>query len=236
MASLTLRVAKALFLENSMLLTELTGLKNIHDKTLSAIIQNLIVNGKYKQHQGAYALVLEPPDKDYVYRAWTNDKGYDKFLEYVRANENKYLIKLIGKTVKLPLFFKHNSSMPESINVQRIEKLVPIKSRLVIETISSCNLFLQKFAKPNAKFDDMVYDAVNSTHDHEELVQEFMLDNKSFFQEYLKIGLWAKSQSTLGIDMHANNVMLRGNTFVITDPFVNGNVEKSIIDLKMQHS
>lgn len=202
-----------------MLLAELSGYKAAKHLSFEQVVHNIIASGKYKKYKGGYAFVLEPIGKDFVYRVWTEDTGYDEFLKYAAAHQSKHIVKLIGSTRSLPLVFKHDDVPYDKMSVQRIEKLKPITSQLAIEVISLCNHFLKRKAK-TATFDAMVHGAMNSTLDHEELVQEFMLDHKAFFLVYLDIAKWASAKNPQLIDMHAKNVMQRSNgDLVVTDPF-----------------
>lgn len=115
-------------------LNELTGYRQFEELTLQQYLQSLVDKHKIKVASGNFSVVLIPPDKDYVYKIWSDDKGFDVWVNYCVANQGKYsfLPKIYGKLRKLPhLFIRGEEFKNTVLKIARIEKLKPCRNSII---------------------------------------------------------------------------------------------------------
>lgn len=183
-----------------MRLSELKGYRNepLYDilqnsVNLQEFIENLKANG-YKEYligEGYFSGVFARPQDNYVIKLFREDAGYSKFLDYVLKNKNNpHVPKLRGKPVK---FLKH-------YNIVRMEKLSPTKS-------------------PQQKdIHTMLYDYVmeyNSSAVYSVINREKV---ENLYPQIIPI-LQEMTKNKMIVDFHSGNMMFRGDTPVITDPY-----------------
>lgn len=167
---------------------------------------------------GAYAVVFSHPNKNYAYKVvTTSDYGYLKFLRYVKSNQdNPHLPKIYGRplSVKMPLR-KKNPWMSGNFLIIKMEKLTPATSKTATPTFEKIDFYVNTFS-------DFVggYLTLTDLEYHE---QKIMYDIERNWPELADVLQWiAKNQSPndgVDIDLHNENVMMRGGTLVVTDPF-----------------
>lgn len=190
-----------------MLLKELAGYKSLaSDRSIKEVIEELVAKGKIKVNTGLMAATIEPKDKPYVYRVWTRDRGYDIFLEYLEENPNNpHLVKVLSKVREIDVNFKDSNI--KKINVVKLEKLSPLNNKEYD--------LLEKF------FDQMHYTRSYSGDRPTILTKKFEQTVNSLASERLG--------NDANHDLFANNIMKRGETLVIFDPFVDANPHNTFV-------
>jgi hypothetical protein len=154
-------------------------------------------NGFSKLGSGAFANVYERPGYPWVFKIFTRDPAYLEWLGYVTANRgNEHVPKLRGKPFKI-----NNDTF-----AVRMEKLSPL---------------------PDNYHDDPLIDAVMwggvppTSQSKRTITDAGHTDLLSVLSAINNIAYGGNSHTKdYGADLHRFNVMLRGNTLVITDPVV----------------
>jgi hypothetical protein len=201
-----------------MLLSELTGYHSAKEQRLRDVLKTLKDEGKYTVRNGSFAVVLIPPGKNYVFRCWTIDEGYTKWLKYIEANPSKHFPKVISKIHELPVFFKQpEAQSKDKIYVARVEKLEQLKPRSTAsEAIDTIHAYIDSFAAPETLVLGDIIEHLDNEGLEAEL--EFVQDNKSFFETYMKVTKWS-AKNARRHDLRSTNIMVRDNgDLVITDP------------------
>jgi hypothetical protein len=82
---------------------------------------------------GEFAYVYIPEGKDYVYKAWTQDDGFDAYLDIIRNNKNKHFPKIL-KFKELPIHLARDTGLKNTkVKILKLEKLQPRSSDIVID-------------------------------------------------------------------------------------------------------
>lgn len=190
-----------------MKITELTGIKNtrfnaeldqeeeegydeVPRENLRAAVQELIRQGWEVLGKGYFSYVVTRPGLPYVVKLSHSDRGYRKYLEFVRANANNpHVPKVRGLGVRL---------RPD-IYAIRIENLEPLTSWK--------DPFLRKYVSPELPADfDSLFHPRN---------EEFLKTNHPELRKVIDY----IERTAFENDLNWTNVMRRGDTLVITDPF-----------------
>lgn len=138
---------------------------------------------------GHYAIVFTHPTLDFCIKLFRKDEGYQTFLRFCWANK--------GNTC-LPKFFGKIMKIDDNYFAVRMEKL----KRMT--------------AAQYSLFEDIEFHLDKNDY----LKQEYPnLDQTQPNLVSTLITLFDHNDGTLNIDIHECNVMMRGDTFVITDPF-----------------
>lgn len=182
-----------------MLLNELMGYRS-SGKTIKAILQELIANGKIEVNSGLMAVTIAPKDKPYVYRIWTQDRGYELFLEYLEENpDNPHLVKVLSPVRELTINYLGTKKV--DVKVVKLEKLTPLspEERRFMEEYLQTMRRVWSFSGKKPTY---------ITKKFEQTVNAIMGED---------VGNAAFE------DLHEGNVMKRGKTMVIIDPFADAN-------------
>jgi len=163
--------------------------------------------------EGSFGRVYSHPNKNIVAKVWKNDPCYDSFVEYVRARNgnNPYLPKISApKEV-----FVGKTKLASKWKLVFIEKLSPTTNDWTtefghgVEWIFDDKLDLQ---------DD--YEAqhamIDSLESHYPGIVQTLIDMTKF---------WSREMSGwdgCDTDLHDGNIMMRGKTPVIIDPWYQG--------------
>lgn len=203
-------------------LNELKGIKaGAVDSTYQDFITALAEKHGIDIGEGMQAKVLILPDKQYVYRLWYDDPGYEQFLEFVEDHKSEHLPKIFSKPRTLDLTFKR---LPKDmkLKVVKLERLTPINDaelRHAIEMFQELK-FRMSFAKLDAlTFDDFVEVMTRdpgSSHGTDFLkstakTKDTILKYRSFFELCL-------SMTKIANDIIPDNVMMRDSVPVLVDP------------------
>jgi hypothetical protein len=212
------------------LLNELLGYKQFETKWLADILIDLIKEKKIKVDRGSFAFVVIPESKNYVFKVWTVDEGFDGFLKYIKANQDdKHLPKLIGSTRKIKTFYQKTKRDPEFVNVQRVEKLYKLDDKQIFFVAGVLNAIRYgRHKQLDAAIAAVLkeYNEIDSSEKHTELTEQQI----GFVESYFKLKNFLRSQdipemvalgqSPLLDDVRGKNVMQRKDgTIVITDAF-----------------
>ncbi len=195
------------------LLQELLGIKKHTGQTIASFLNTLIRDKKIKVRSGSFAFVVIPTDADYVYKVWTHDDGWWEFLEYVGDNPgNEHLLKVQSRIKKIKFTFERPEDFDTDLYVVKLEKLQELQSdHEAYGQVKGLMTFLHK------------YDVHKLTKDDIPKIQEWIHEKESvepppasFIETTINV---LKSSVISSNDFHTENVMLRGKTLVITDPY-----------------
>ena len=122
--------------EEAQMLMELEGYHKYEGMDFYEILEKIKETNGHKWGAGALGVVFIPKDKNYVYKCWVQDGGYEKFLDIVEKNQsNPFFPKLLSKRRKLETFFKRPAGFDEDINLIKMEKLTPLNESESIEKL-----------------------------------------------------------------------------------------------------
>lgn len=200
-----------------MLLFELTNFPEKHDATFAETLNQFIEKHGVKAFEGGQATVITRGS--HVWRVWFDDPGYERFLKYVESHKgNKHLPKILSKVREEPTQFKR---MPKgkTIKYVKIEQLEDPGLSILTDALdtlyyaSSAPSKLPDTVEELAEFSMTLKVQPHSDAEHEEIRDE-ILANKDFFKVVLDLMKHHNAN-----DLTSGNIMLRGSTPVITDPF-----------------
>jgi hypothetical protein len=207
-----------------MKLVELLGVKKYHDSTMKQVILDLTRSGELTHHKGSAARVLVGPN--FVYKFWVADTAYDMFIEYaLKHQSNPMMPRFLSRVRSLTAFFKRPIKFPDEIKFVKMEKLEQISDDHRI--FDGYNVKLEDFIAEIAMNPKLSLDGVMQTFSD---LQEIELEPNqrreaeeiySTVHELLKLydGVNLENWESSGtLDLHDENVMLRGSQLVFTDP------------------
>lgn len=163
--------------------------------------------------RGIFGLVFHRPNTpDAVYKAFLRgDRGYMKYLKFALENQhNPHVPKIIGKPLSFAL---ENGTQVVLVKLERLDELDPNDS-------PNYNQFLKLTSILNSLsfLDNPFYDS-----DSKKKEKEFLQQRKQQYptlydiaQQIVKLSHKSRMQD---VDLHSGNVMMRGNTLVVTDPY-----------------
>lgn len=174
------------------------------------------VNGSVAQH----------PNKPYVLKLFTKDYGYQKFINFVTQNTGNKHLPVINKNVK---------QIPgTNMYYLRMERLKPISQNVLWSRYQPDMLYLSLLGLKNDLSvsnpdEDMIREILNKLHLGTFVLRKVdfrtlwdALNRKptpSWVDISRKLVDFADSNGIDFLDIHSKNLMLRGTTLVITDPF-----------------
>lgn len=143
---------------------------------------------------GSLGIVFEKPGYPWVFKVFKNDPAYLSFIKYARRNQqNQYLPKVRGGIIEIN---------PTTYAV-RIEKLTPIDNSTFIKI---SNVFYT------------IQDIVADERD-EDLEEHERAIIKNYYGLYEFVNAWWNGVfGDVSLDIHAANLMMRGNQPVLSDP------------------
>lgn len=153
--------------------------------------------------EGFFAIVFERPGGRDVYKLFTaKDHGYLKYLQYVKANQhNPHVPKIYGGLMKLNMPMNSSSFQGREWYIVRMEKLKNYAGQH-----PSLNLMKRYI-------DDYPPD-FNSDQE--------LIEFRDEYPELTEVLDWIarnRHKDGVNLDLHGQNVMMRGRDVVITDPF-----------------
>lgn len=120
---------KSFLTEEEQFLAELQGYKMFSDMGFYEILTKLIDEHGHDWNSGSLGVVFIPKDKDYVYKCWINDGGYQGFLDIAEKHQdNPFFPKFLSKRKKLETFFKRPADFKDDINIIKMERLKPMRN------------------------------------------------------------------------------------------------------------
>lgn len=200
-----------------MLLSELTNFPEKHDEKFSDALAKFIEKHSLKDFEGGQATVITRGP--HVWRSWFNDPGYERFLKYVEAHKgNKFLPKVLSKVREEPTQFK---GMPKGMTIKyvKLEKLTEFPISILSDALDT--LYFAN-VKPSVLPDtveelaelSLTFKVQQDSDAESEEIKEAILENKDFFKVVLDLMKHHDAN-----DLSSGNVMMRGTTPVINDPF-----------------
>lgn len=181
-----------------MRLNELQGVKKHlkpEIKTFSDLQDYMKELGFEYINKGKYGAVFDKPGADYVVKIIKDDSCYLDFVRYCKDNQNNpHLPKIKGNIIKLG----HRGYLV------RLEKLTPLSPAEFKET--GIFEFLRKYE-----------DKFWMSPDERKLASDFEEQNKKMANTLIE--LKERTPMDCHFDLHEDNVMKRGNTYVIIDPY-----------------
>jgi hypothetical protein len=214
-----------------MLLSELHGYKQYMGKSLRAIFADLCEKHGIRVASGAFGFVIKS-SKPYVYKVWSDDKAWEDWLKWAKANPSKYIIKQLGPVRDLPFQFgditaKDNTdgakerakkAAGKSVRLKyvKLEKLTPLRDSDLYDAIAIANRIVPSMVNKDMRYtvEELAYKIAKSSS----LIEDDVLLNEKFFECYLDV---ARAVGKMGhtADMHTENIMMRDEMIpVITDP------------------
>lgn len=176
------------------------------NQTLQTYLQSMVDKHKLTVHNGQFAIVLNPPDLNYIYKLWTVDVGFDKWIDVCKANQNNPAIpKIIGRIKTIPNFFIRRSEFTLPIKIVKIEKLKPLSAKY-------------------APYLEIIYNAYRGNASKEKAIQLLKAEYAppeaiAFCDRIYKIVEDHVDGTTIGFDLGVLNVMVRNDDWVLTDGF-----------------
>ena len=201
-----------------MKLLELTGIKNKigNDKEITDIAIDLLKKNYKLLGTGSFGTVFDNPKKpNEVIKFWFNDPGYEHFLKVAKSINSPHLINVI-KQGSITL----NLETPVTIKYARLEKLEYATEVDGINIDNFVFLVSQTLDVDNGRdFIDQIYQLVN---DNRNSIVDFM-DFKEFSKDTIEcihvIKKLSDKAKSFEWDLHSGNIMRRGNTLVVVDPY-----------------
>lgn len=226
-------------------LAELLGVKHLYDKSLDAVEKEFTKGSVYKRlGQGATATAFAQGD-EYVYKFWLQDTAYEKYVEYCLDNQDNPHIPIFYSDIKnLHSFFTRVENFPDKIRYIKMERLKPINGKTPWPGIGksrSKSIYFADYVWFNSiegifrELNSMIFqyqkdNSILSKHDFNEMILTSVNENKGSatstaleeMYEVYKI-MWDLSKKVFrgkpGSDYHSGNIMMRGKTIVINDPY-----------------
>lgn len=192
-----------------MLLKELTGVKSLKKITADEILLRMKKEGVSIKN-GSFGAVLINPKWDYVIKVFPKDDCYLSFVEYAMEHPNPSFPKFKKKPSTIKAFFdqSHMYNKLDKFYAVKMEKLTPLSTseeraifgiRWVVEDARE--------AKNEQELTDIVKKAGYTKY--KDLVKTFLA-----LEEVTSV-----KDKKCALDIHHGNIMKRGSTYVVVDPF-----------------
>ena len=156
---------------------------------LSDAVNQLRLQGWRVIGKGYYAYVLKAPVKDYVIKLSYGDSGYQKFLKFIRSNPGN---------PHVPRIRGLGVKLSPDVYAIRMEQLIPI---------TRTDPVLAQYIAPGLPVE---FDSIW----HEDNIDFLKASHPELYQTF--VSLYRMDPDN---DIDYTNVMRRGDTLVITDPF-----------------
>lgn len=172
--------------------------QNERYRKLKTFTQFLVDQGFTRVGMGSFAAVYEKPGYPWLFKLFNHDTAYEKYIRWVIKNQNNpHVPKIKGN------LFPIN----KNTYVVRMEKLTPIDFGAIDQNTRKLISILDSFE-----------DSSISTGKNRWLKETYP-GIWNILQELEHIG----NQNNVSLDIHMNNIMMRGDTPVITDPLYDPN-------------
>jgi hypothetical protein len=203
-----------------MLLNELTGVKSQANKTGMEILTMLKKEYGIKMSTGLYGVVLVNPKWDYVIKFFAKDDCYLKFVKYAMSHKNKHFPIFKKPPMEMKAFFRGLDSLKVDLDnyyAVKIEKLDPLLKSVSTKEYHALRVvtepsFIEKYDECSNK-ETFLKDYLASS------LKPFDLNPYRSFADAVSEVYSIKGSCSF--DLHTGNMMWRGDTLVITDPFSN---------------
>lgn len=192
---------------------ELLGIKKYTVDTVADFLNRKIAAGEITVRWGSFSFVVIPENADHVYKVWTHDDGWWEYLEYINDHSgNEHLLKIESRLKKIKFTFKRPEDFDTDLYVVKVEKLKElITDDEAYNQVEGLMLFFRKYKVQKLTSEDVPD------------IQKWIKEQKgiepppaSFIETVINV---LNSSVISSSDFHTGNVMLRGKTLVITDPY-----------------
>lgn len=206
-----------------MRIDELTGVKRYKKRTLWDVLNDFAKAGGHWAG-GKFGTVLLHPRWDYVYKFFTRDDCYLRFIRWAMRNSHPCLPKVLSKPRRiLPFYRRHKTE--EEIYIVKLERLNEWKCPPEVKDMGGFAYVLEHVALTKGAYDgdEMPEHWEGRPKSHIERWHK----TKDFLNRHPEIKQLADFYLVLldvpidcALDIHVGNVMQRNDgTLVFTDPF-----------------
>lgn len=193
---------------------------------------------------GAFGIVFEKLNKNYVIKVYYNDPAYDRFLDFIEQNQNDpHIPKINRRIIRQP---KDSRDFNYDYGVVAIEKLGKLeRPRWRWDMVSMFQKFLKGVDVLNLSFDEYIDKSIKSVRQnlqedidfynddpHEKYyslsyrkllkrLDYFVESNLGLFKTFYKFKKFLEdNNATHQFDLHSGNFMIRPSTgeIVVIDP------------------
>lgn len=165
--------------------------------------------GYEKAASGTFADVYTKPGTNKVLKVFDDDRGYLQFIRFVKKNPSQHYPVFLSKLVKVSPW----------INAIRIEKLTPIGRNYRGVSKEDLSEIIRRMSWYD-NWDEMIADTTKrqGTKEIIELLKYFQKTQPGLLDAVRS--LFSNTKKKTDVDLHDDNMMLRGDTIVISDPWV----------------
>lgn len=159
---------------------------------------------------GSFGVVLIPKHKQYVYKIWVDDVGYDHWVDICRANQhNPHIPKLLSQPKQLVCNFASGEFIAKMI---KIEYLQPYSNQTLLcsdEYGRSTAVAFHKLCE---------YILLNGKQDFLLKYKNFSKEDEQTISDIVEVLSQIEIQPTMKVDIDPKNILMRGKVAVIADP------------------
>jgi hypothetical protein len=172
-----------------------SSIKSVRNALLNKFMAFLNEHGFVKLGMGTFGLVFEKPGYPWVFKIFNDDRAYMDYIKYATAHQaNPNVPKIKGNLIKID---KYTYAI-------RIEKLTPFKPAPENDSEHDLHRLLL-----------ILCDWRSCYPDAKKFVEDKFPGIYSIIMDLSNDGNWL-------LDLHEDNIMLRGNTPVLVDPVWEG--------------
>ena len=206
-----------------MKLMELIGVKHLQNRDLEGVLKSIEQAGDKVLGKGAYGIAVKNK-KGEVIKFWVEDSAYDDFIEYIQKHPSKYFPKLYSKPKLLSSFFTRPDIFPDKIKYVRMEELQPWEDVVNDDgdTVDQMMKLSARFNSSDIAVSKWLSDAKIKENKWERAVIKVIGEQN--LEEFCKVSRdLIKAMEAKGhkLDIHGDNIKMRGSQLVIMDPVSN---------------
>lgn len=212
-----------------MLLQELLGVKALKNKTAGQILKQIKAKNGVTMYRGVYGIVLSHPEWDHVLKLFPKDDCYMDFLKFCKTHSSPHLPKVIKGPIELTPFFLDKNEQPvknliSKYHAVKLEKLAPFPKEQGTEMYNAAFIICTdgnlhaayRQALKDGNVDAVLKSYTDAYKEHGRVTN--LKKYKSFLDMMVK-ALDSMDKGKCKPDVHIGNLMLRGKTIVIVDPY-----------------
>jgi hypothetical protein len=145
---------------------------------------------KYELGSGIFGVTYARPGENFILKVYQTDRGYDSFLKFIKDHAGS---PFVPKLKGKPIH------LPNNFTIVRMERL----EEMSMDAYMAINHFLYSTSPIIRKVSTTELDT------HFPGFTDFLLELKA-----------DAAQKNMALDMHMGNIMMRGNTPVVIDPYI----------------
>lgn len=211
-----------------MILSEIHGYKRYLDKDFYELM-DLLKTSADINHDGKFSTVIIPRSGEHVYKVWTNDDGYETYYNVAMRMQGNVYVPKLGRIRKLPIFFKRPDKVDGYLKIVKLEKLTKADRmfsaelanlfKLVVTSVGFKGYKQEHGGKDIARFVSMHKLGSAAEHKLHALDALERTSDDLFALASALRQVAVNNEGDLELDLHGDNVMMRGSQPVIIDPF-----------------